>query len=593
MKSPEIREKFLNFFEEKDHEIVESSDLISKDPSVLFTTAGMQQFKPYYRKGRSPYGSRATSCQKCLRTSDIEEVGDQDHLTFMEMLGNFSFGYPGGDSYFKEKAIKWAYQFLVEECGLEKDKLWVTYYEGSEDIPTDEETPEIWKELGIPEERILGFKDDNFWGPTGEEGPCGPTAEIHYDLTGEKCGADCKPNDDCGRFEEVWNLVFNQYYQDKEGNYEPLDQKGIDTGMGLERLALIIQGGKSIFQTDLFQPIIKKIEDNTSKNYEDNPAPFRIIADHIRASVFLAEEGVTPSNKEEGYILRRLLRRAIRFKKLLGIKEADFLPQLARKTMELYCASYEFENQSDIITVIQKESDKFEKALDRGMDKLEEILRSKEEAKLTGGEAFDLYQSYGFPLELTEEIGEEKGFEVDSEGFQQKFEEHKKVSRAGAEKKFSGVGIDKIDDEEEEMEAKKLHSATHLLHKALRKILGEHVVQKGSDITPERLRFDFSHPKALTEEEIEEVEDLINEKIEEDLEVTSKEMDYEKAIEEGAMHLPDHDYPSEVTVYSMGDFSKELCRGPHVKHTGVLGEFKITKEQSSSAGVRRIKAVLK
>lgn len=582
----------MEFFEDRGHEIVESSDLVSDDPSVLFTTAGMQQFKPYYRKGESPYGSRATSCQKCLRTSDIEEVGDQDHLTFMEMLGNFSFGYPGGDSYFKEESIKWAYEFLTEECDLEPDRLWFTYYEGSEDIPTDEETPEMWREMGVPEERILGFKEENFWGPTGDEGPCGPTAEIHYDLTGDTCGSDCKPNDECGRFVEVWNLVFNQYYQDEEGNYEPLEQKGIDTGMGLERLALICQREESIFQTDLFQPIIEEIE-VVAGNYEDNPEPYRIIADHIRASIFLAEEGVTPSNKEEGYILRRLLRRAIRFKKVLGIEEEDFLSQLAEKVIELYQVSYQFNNQEEIINIIQEESEKFEEALDRGLNKLKEILQNKEEARLTGEEAFDLYQSYGFPLELTEELGEEQGFEVDSEGFQEKFEEHKKVSRAGAERKFSGVGIDKIDDEQEEMKAKKLHSTTHLLHQALRTVLGDHVVQKGSDITPERLRFDFSHPESLTQEEIEQVEDLINKKIEEDLEVTSEEMDYDKAIEEGALHLPGHDYPSEVTVYSMGDFSKELCRGPHVERTGVLGEFEITKEQSSSAGVRRIKAVLK
>ncbi|KXB08860.1 hypothetical protein AKJ56_00155 [candidate division MSBL1 archaeon SCGC-AAA382N08] len=592
MKVAEIRDKFLEFFEDRDHRVVESSSLLDEDPSVLFTTAGMQQFKPYYLEQESPYGSRVTSCQKCLRTSDIEQVGDLDHLTFMEMLGNFSFGYPEAEgSYFKEKAIKWSYEFLVEECGLEPDKIWLTYYEGSEDIPTDEKTPELGQELGIPEQRISGFGEDNFWGPTGEEGPCGPTAELHYDLTGEPCGPDCKPNDECGRFVEVWNLVFNQYYQDRQGNFEPLQQKGIDTGMGLERLAFVIQQGESIFQTDLFRPIVGEIEKLAKNDYQERPAPFRIIADHIRASVFLAEEGVTPSNKEEGYILRRLLRRAIRFKKLLGIEQENFLPRLAKKTIELYQNSYQFSDQPDILTVIQKEEEKFEQALDRGLDKLNEMLEDGEQARLSGEQAFDLYQSYGLPLALVKKLGKERGFEVDSEGFQQQFEQHKRISRAGAEKKFSGVGTEKIEDEKAEKEAEKLHTATHLLHQALRNALGDHVVQKGSDVTPRRLRFDFSS-KPLKEEEIEQVEDLVNEKIERDLEVSSEQMDYEEAVKQGALHLPDHDYPSRVTVYSIGDFSQELCRGPHVEHTGVLGKFKITKEQSSAAGVRRIKAVL-
>jgi len=597
MTSQEIRKVFLNFFKEREHKIVSSSPLLSDDPSVLFTTAGMQQFKPYFLEKESPYGSRVTSVQKCVRTSDIEEVGDSDHLTFMEMLGNFSFG-----DYFKEKAIKWALEFLIEECGLKEERIWVTVFEGDDEIPKDKEATSIFKRFGVSEERISECgRDENFWGPTGKEGPCGPTAELHYELDEESCGKgkECKPNCECGRFVEVWNLVFNQYYEDEEGNLSSLDRKGIDTGMGLERLAMISQKEKTVYETDVFNPLIEEISGLTSKLYSGNERAYRIITDHIKASVFLAQEEVFPSNVEEGYILRRLLRRAIRFKKLLRVEDEKFLIDLAKKTIEIYKEPYPKLNskQNEILTVIQKEEEKFEKALDRGLKKLNDLLKDKKKEVIEGEEAFDLYQSYGFPLELTEELVQEKGFSVDKEGFKKAMKEHKEISRAGAEKKFSGVGIDKLEEEEKKIKVKKLHTATHLLNQALREILGEHVKQKGSDITPKRLRFDFSHPKKLTDKEIKRVERLVNEKIKQDLEVKKEKMDYDKAIRKGALSLPDADYPTEVTVYSIVDssgevFSKELCTGPHVSHTGLLGKFKITKEQSSSAGVRRIKAKL-
>lgn len=599
MSSNELRKNFLDFFEKKEHKIVPSSPLVDEsDPSVLLTSAGMQQFKSYYLGKESPYGDRVCSVQKCVRTSDIEEVGDLDHLTFIEMLGNFSFG-----DYFKKEAINWALEFLIK-CGLTQQRLWITYFKGNPEIPEDEESPKIWKELGIPKHRIRGFgRKDNFWGPTGKEGPCGPTTEIHYDLTGKPCEKDeeCVPNCNCGRFVELWNIVFNQYYQDQEKNLKPLKQTGVDTGMGLERLAIVAQNKKTIYEIDLFSPLIKRISKLTSVSYTDQPKPFRIIADHIRAAVFLGQEGILPSNTDQGYILRRLLRRAIRFKKVLGIKGKKFLPGLAEQVIEIYRPSYQFGNQADILTVIQKEEEKFEKALDRGLNQLDKILEAKTKRKtrvITGKEAFDLYQSYGFPLEFTQELAKEKGFRVDQEGFQEAFKRHQQVSKAGAEKKFSGIGIEDLKDKNKKLRVKKLHTATHLLHQTLRTVLGKQVKQKGSDITPERLRFDFSHPQSMTDQEIKKVERLVNKKISQDLKVEMKEMDFQKAREEGALALPNYNYPQRVKVYSITDrsgkvFSKEICAGPHVSHTGVLGEFKIIKEKSSGAGIRRIKAILK
>jgi len=543
---------------------VPSSSLIPSDPSVLFTTAGMQQFKPYYLGEKSPFGSDVVSCQRCVRTSDIEEVGDKNHLTFLEMLGNFSFG-----GYFKEEAIKLAYEFLFEELKMPLEKAFFTVFEGDKNVPQDKESISIWKKLGIKEENIKKFgKKDNFWGPTGEEGPCGPNTEIHfYDADGET---------------EVWNLVFNEYHQDKNGKLTPLKQKGVDTGMGLERLAMIHQGKDSVFETDLFEPIIKEISKIASQKIDKKTE--RIIADHIKSSVFLISEDIFPSNVERGYVLRRILRRMITYGKKFGFSD-NFLIPLAKKVVEIYKDIYpEIKSkETDILTVIQKEEEKFEEALGIGLTETTTIVSK---GNVSGEEAFHLYQSYGFPLELIEEEAKKMGRKVDKKGFEEALKKHQEISRAGAEKKFGGVG------ENANYESVKLHTATHLLHNALRKVLGEHVKQMGSDITSQRLRFDFSHIQKMTNEEIREVEELVNQKIKEDLEVKKEEMNFEEAIKSRALAFFKEKYPEKVSVYSIGDFSKEICAGPHVKRTSELGTFKITKEESSSAGVRRIRAVL-
>jgi len=557
MNSNDLRRGFLNFFEKKGHKIVPSSSLIPTDLSCLFTTAGMQQFKPYYLGEKSPYGKNVASCQKCFRTSDIEEVGNEKHLTFLEMLGNFSFG-----GYFKEEAIQLAFELVNSKFQIPNSKIMVTVFGGDAEIPRDEESVRIWGKFGFSEKngnlRFAG-REDNFWGPTGEEGPCGPTTEIHFNGV------------------EIWNLVFNEYYQDKNRKLTPLKQKGVDTGMGLERLAMVVQNKPSVFETDLFLPIINKIPG-------ENEKAKRVIADHIKGSVFLISEGIFPSNVEREYVLRRILRRAIRFGKLLNLPK-NFLIPLAQKVIEIYKDIYPEvkSKEADILTVIQKEEEKFEKTLNLGLKQFEKISARGD---ISGEEAFHLFDTYGFPLELTEELAKEKGLKVDIKGFEESFKKHREISRAGVEKKFGGVG------KEAPYESAKLHTATHLLHAALREILGTQVKQMGSDITPQRLRFDFSHPQKMTEEELKKVEAIINQKIKEDLEVKKTEMPYQEAIKSGALAFFKEKYPEVVTVYSIGVFSKEICAGPHVKKTSELGRFKIIKEESSGAGVRRIRAIL-
>jgi len=570
--SPKLRQAFLSFFEKKGHKIVPSSSLIPTDPSCLLTTAGMQQFKPYYLGKNSPFGQNVASCQKCFRTSDIEEVGDESHLTFIEMLGNFSFSRelakgenealassPGG--YFKEEAIKLAYEFLFKELKLPLERATFTVFEGDRDVPADEESVKIWKSLGIREDKIKRCgREDNFWGPTGEEGPCGPTTEIHIGGV------------------ELWNLVFNEYYCDRNKNLSPLKQKGVDTGMGLERLAMISQKKESVFETDLFYPIFKEIPGKDEKAQ-------RIIADHIKGAVFLIGEGILPSNLERGYILRRILRRAIRYAKLLGL-EKNFLIPLAKEAVQIYKGVYPElgSQQAEIITVIQNETEKFEKTLERGIKQFEKLVA---QGDISGESAFHLFDTFGFPLELTQELAQERKVKVDTKGFEQAFKTHQQVSRAGREGKFGGVG------KEAGTEAVRLHTATHLLHAALRKVLGEHVKQMGSDITSQRLRFDFSHPQKMTEKKLKQVEDLVNKKIKEDLEVKREEMSYQEALDFGALAFFQEKYPERVSVFSIDGFSREICAGPHVKRTSELGEFQITKEESSGSGVRRIRAVLK
>ncbi len=586
MTHQEIREKFIKFFEERGHKLVPSSSLLPTDPSVLFTTAGMQQFKPYYTGEADPmkdFGSLNTaSVQKCLRTSDIEQVGDNSHLTFLEMLGNFSFG-----GYFKEKAIQLAHEFITKEMGLKID--YVSVFAGEENVPADEESEKIWKSLDSKIEVRKFSRADNFWGPTGDEGPCGPTSEIYVGGI------------------EIWNLVFNQYYQKKDKTLEPLKTPGIDTGMGLERLTMVVQKKTNVFETDLFAPLIEEVRGKNLYDYKQNETSERIIADHLRASVFLIADGVIPSNVEQGYILRRLLRRAIRHAKLLNQPEDIYERVFHVLVHDVYGEIYpELKSKrKEILEVILAEKNKFTKTLDRGLrefGKLIESMISGEEKVISGKNAFDLYTTFGFPLELIEELAKEKGLTVDVVGFEEEIREHKAKSRAGAEKKFGGHGLVsdtgelKAGSEEELAKVTRLHTATHLLHAALRKVLGDDVHQAGSDITLERLRFDFAFPRKITAEEIKKVEELVKSAIKENLAVTVKEMSYKEAMQSGALAFFKQKYPEVVKVYTIGHekapFSREICGGPHVKNTGEIGKFKIVKEESVSAGTRRIRAVI-
>lgn len=554
MNSNKLREKFLEFFNKRGHKIVPSSSLIPKDETVLLTSAGMQQFKDYYLEGDSPYGQNTASCQKSFRTSDIEEVGNERHLTFFEMLGNFSFG-----GYFKEESIKLAKEFL-DSININID--YVTVFKGDKEVPKDKDSIKIWNKLGFSEEKgnlRLENREENFWGPTGDEGPCGPTTEIYS-------------NDI-----EIWNIVFNEYYCNKDKKLKKLKNPGVDTGMGLERLAAVSQNKETVFETDLFSSTIKKLEQISEKKYEENKKEFRIIADHVRGAVFLISDNVVPSNIGTGYILRRVLRRAIRYGRILNLKK-DFLVLLAEEVVSVYAKDYpEIEsNKKDIFSVISKEEEKFEKTLEKGLKEIKRI------PQMTGEKAFSIYETYGFPLEIIEEITKVKN----REDFFKALKKHQEVSRAGAEKKFGGLG------KEANYDGVKLHTATHLLHQALRDVLGDKVKQMGSDITSKRLRFDFSYSAKMTENEIKKVEGIVNSKIKQDLEVKKEEISYDKAVDSGALAFFKEKYPPKVTVYSINDFSKEICAGPHVKRTSELGKFKIKKEESSSAGVRRIRAVL-
>lgn len=588
-----IREKFLNFFRNKNHKIVKSSSLIPDDPSVLFTTAGMQQFKRYYLDLNSPYGNRTASIQKCLRTSDIEEVGDESHLTFFEMLGNFSFNYPRGEnSYFKKEAIEFAWEFINKELGIPLDRIKISIFKGDEknNIPIDEESLEIWRKVGITEEKIIfGGKEDNFWGPTGNQGPCGPTTEIYVDDV------------------EIWNIVFNEYFCDQKGHILPLERKGVDTGMGLERLAMILQGKKSVFETDLFDPIITEIRGKKLFNNELNQKAERIISDHLKSAVFLISDGVIPSNVEGGYILRRLIRRLIRYAKMLGLEE-DFYQRSIKTIIKIYKDYYPNleKKQNEIVEIFNNEYNKFSKALDKGLrefQKIREKLAKDKEKLISGLNAFNLYQSFGFPIEFTKELAEENNLKLDIKGFYKEQEKHRQISKAGQEKKFGGHGLIlntgelKAADQEEIKKVIRLHTATHLLHSALRQLFGPNVKQQGSDITAKRLRFDFSFPRKLTQEEIDELEKIVNDIIKMDLNVTCEEMPYQKAIESGALAFFKEKYPETVKVYTIGDkdghiFSKELCGGPHVSHTKEVGKFRIIKQESVGSGIRRIRAVV-
>ncbi|MGI5060465.1 alanine--tRNA ligase [Treponema denticola] len=590
----ELRSKYIDFFKSKGHVEISGRSLIPEnDPTVLFTTAGMHPLVPYLMGEPHPAGTRLTDVQKCVRTGDIDDVGDASHLTFFEMLGNWSLG-----DYFKKESISYSFEFLTDEkyLGIPIDKLSFTVFEGNEDAPRDDESASIWESMGVSKDRIFFLpKEDNWWGPAGETGPCGPDTEIFIDTGKPACGPNCRPGCNCGKYVEIWNNVFMQYHKNMDGSYSPLKRKCVDTGMGVERTVAMLQGKPSVYNTEAFTSIIKSIEDISGVKYGDNEKTdisIRIIADHVRTACFILGDPKTtlPSNIGAGYVLRRLIRRAVRHGKKLGI-DGNFLSVPASAVIAQNAGFYTElkENETLILTELKAEEDKFLETLKKGEAEFEKMLPNllKNPKKIIPGRmAFKLYDTYGFPIELTEELASESGLTVNREEFDEAFKKHQELSRAGSEQVFKGG----LADHSEQTTA--YHTATHLLHKALRMVLGDHVQQKGSNITAERLRFDFSHPEPMTEAEKKEVERLVNEAIKADLPVTMEVMPLEEAKKIGAMALFGEKYEDVVKVYKIGDFSTEVCGGPHVERTGSLGRFCIKKEQSSSSGVRRIRAVL-
>ena len=588
MKAIDIRNKYLNFFEKHGHKVIPSSPLIPEnDPSVLFTTAGMQPLVPYLKGEPHPEGTRLTDVQKCFRTNDLDEVGDKTHHTFFEMLGNWSLG-----DYFKKESITWSFELLTKYLKIPVEKLSVTVFKGNDIVPADNESADLWKSLGIPENRIAFLGEDDNWWPNMElTGPCGPDTEIFYWRSDEEVPSDFDPEND--NWVEIWNNVFMQYNHKPDGTFEPLKNKNVDTGMGVERVVAVLEGQTDNYRSSIWTDLIKKIEEVSGKNYDDEKytRSMRIIADHIRAIVILSgdDAGIKPSNTDQGYILRRLIRRMIRYAKKLDIDiNSNWEQELAKVVIDEYKPYYkELErNEKAILEVLANEKNKFNKTLEKGLREFEKLTRNIEGTEISKDIAFKLYDTYGFPIELTEELAKEQGLTVDIEGFKKKFEEHQALSRKGAEQKFKG-GLASTG----EMETK-YHTATHLLNAALKKVLGSHVHQKGSNITAERMRFDFSHDSKMTPAEKQQTEDLVNEYIKMAIPVEKLEMPKEEAIKMGAECEFIERYPDIVTVYKIGDVSTEICGGPHVSNTSELGKFKIKKEESSSAGVRRIKAVL-
>ena len=586
-----LREKYLKFFSDRGHAVIPSASLIPEnDPSVLFTTAGMHPLIPYLLGQKHPKGNRLCDVQKCVRTGDIEEVGDDSHLTFFEMLGNWSLG-----DYFNHQSIKWSYEFLTgkDYLGLDVNRISVTVFAGDDDAPRDEDSARVWEECGIPKERIFYLPKKNNWWIAGTTGPCGPDTEIFLDTGKPKCSEHCDPSCDCGKYLEIWNNVFMQYNRQADGTYLPLKQKNVDTGMGLERTVCVLNGLKSVYDIDLFQDALAKIQQLSGKTYGNDAKTIRamrIIADHVRTATFLLGDpvGVVPSNVDQGYVLRRLIRRAVRMANSLEMPKGS-IAEVAKVYVEVYKDVYTElqQNSQKIVDELNKEEDKFSKTLVAGEKEFFKVISHIQGNVVPGGTAFKLYDTFGFPVEMTVELASENGYTVDVEGFKQKFAEHQAKSHAGSEQRFKGGMA-----EGGGMETTHLHTATHLLQAALRKVLGDEVKQKGSNITPERLRFDFSFGRPMTAEEIAKTQDLVNDAIQRNLPITCEEMPIEEARKTGAIGLFGDRYGEVVKVYTMGDFSKEICGGPHANSTGELGHFVITKEQSSSSGVRRIKAEL-
>ena len=647
--SNELRAMFLKFFQDKGHQLIPSASVIPEnDPTVLFTTAGMHPLVPYLMGQKHPMGTRLTDVQKCIRTGDIDEVGDMSHLTFFEMLGNWSLG-----DYFKKEMIPWSWEFLTSEeyLGLPKDQLAFTVFEGDQDCPRDEEAANLWRSCGVKDDHLFYLpKEHNWWGPAGVTGPCGPDTEM-FMIVKKPCGPDCSPACHCGAYLEIWNDVFMQYNKQADGTFVPLSQKNVDTGMGLERTVCVLTGKKSVYETDLFEGILAKIAELSHHEYgenEETTRAFRIIADHMRTSTFILGDprAVTPSNVDQGYILRRLIRRAVRFGMSLDMP-AGFTAEIAKVIIAQYAHVYpELEQNSEfVLTQLILEEERFQKTLKQGMKEFDKVLGNIQRTRATaealiaaddavavahdmierkqlrpspdmvpiieaakagdaaqvkataqtlldslgtmdGRSAFRLYDTYGFPIELTIELAKEHDLKVDEEDFAQRFKQHQETSHAGAEQRFKGGLAD------HSVQTACLHTATHLLQAGLRKVLGDEVHQKGSNITAERLRFDFTFGRRVTPEELQEVEAFVNEAIQAKAPVIKEEMTVAEAKEQGAMGLFESKYGERVSVYTMGKFSKEICGGPHAVNTGDLVSFKIQKEESSSAGVRRIKAVI-
>lgn len=589
--SESLRELYLNFFKEKGHAVIPSASLIPEnDPSVLFTTAGMHPLVPYLLGEKHPAGTRLTDVQKCVRTGDIEDVGDPSHCTFFEMLGNWSLG-----DYFKKEMISWSYEFLTSEkyLGIPVEKLAVTVFEGDEDAPRDEESAAYWEKAGIPKDRIFYLPKKNNWWIAGTTGPCGPDTEMFIDRGTPKCSPECSPACDCGKYLEIWNDVFMQFEKHADGTYTKLKQKNVDTGMGLERTLSILNGVPTVYDTDVFDGAKAEIEAMTGKKYgesEEVTRAFRIILDHVRTATFMLgdQKGVTPSNVDQGYVLRRVIRRAVRFGRQLGLQHGK-LSAIAEKFVEKYKNVYPElkQNEQRIITELNKEEDKFSKALEDGLKEFNKVVSHIDGSVFPGKTAFRLFDTFGFPIEMTEELAKERGFILDKEGYEEAYKKHQSESHAGSEQKFKG-GL----AEQNETTAR-LHTATHLLNAALKSVLHDDGInQRGSNITVERLRFDFNFPRKLTADELKAVETWVNDAIKANVPVTMEETTVEEAKKAGAVGIFNDKYGEKVKVYTIGKYSKEICGGPHAKTTGELKSFKIIKEEASSSGVRRIKAVI-
>ena len=583
MKAIDIRNKYLNFFRSKNHNVISGAKLIPEnDPTVLFTTAGMQPLVPYLSGEKHPEGTRLVDYQKCLRTDDIDEVGDNRHLTFFEMLGNWSLG-----DYFKEDSIKYSYGFLEKELNIDMNRISVTCFEGDKNSPKDEEAARVWIECGIPEDRIYFYgAKENWWGPAGLTGPCGPDTEIFLDTLKEKCCSDCQPSCDCGKYVEIWNNVFMQYNKEKDGTYTELVNKNVDTGMGLERITFLMQGKKDVFETELFSPVLDKLRQLSNNINEES---IRIIADHLRASALLIVDGVVPSNVGQGYILRRLIRRTIRHLRKLEIDVNNITDIVNTLTYMMEDMYPEVKDNYELVkSEIKKEKNRFVSTLIKGEKEFNKLIKNLENSDnkiISGEDTFKLYDTYGFPPEVTKELAKENNLDIDMESFNKCFLAHQEKSRTASAGVFKGGLADNSEF------TTRYHTAIHLTLEALTRVLGEHVSQKGSNITSERARFDFSNPEKVTKEKLDEIVKMVNEQIDRHLDVTCTEMEVAKAKEEGARGIFDNKYGEKVKVYTIGDFSKEICGGPHVENTKEIPHIKIIKEEAVSAGVRRIKVI--